>query len=141
MVPVVCVELRTYSSRYACSCSSCFSSSATRPAASPIARLRSLAEVEAISWIGSNRLDLIMCSALSDRCCRRRRELRHELPQIRVTSLDSHRFVHVLPQEFQHFGPLLDRQIDARIGTASICAHGDEIPVLLVSRINLLEAG
>ena len=118
------------------------SRSATLRPASAMARLRSLAEVEAISWIGSKRLDLVMGCRSHYRPVAggRRRELRHELPQIRVTALDSDRFVHVLAQEFDHFGPLLHRQIHARIGAAAIGADGDQIAVLLIGRIHLLEA-
>src|SRR5882757_8155131 len=90
--------------------------------------------------MGSNRFDLIMGGALSDYCRWRRRELRHELPQIRAASVDSYGFVHILSQEIEHFGPLLHRQVDAWIGSASIGTHGDEIAVLLVGGINLLEA-
>src|SRR5271165_1382772 len=139
MVPLDCVELRTYSSRYACSCSSWRSKSATFREASPMTRLKSVAVVEAISWIGSNRLDLRMGSALSDGCRGRRRELRHELLEIRVTSLDSHRFVHVLAQEFDDFGPLLHCQIHSRVGTAPISPDGNQVAVLLISGIHLPE--
>src|SRR5882724_4460171 len=99
MLPSACVELRTYSSRYFCSCCNCFSSSATLCAASAMGRLKSLAEEEAISWMGSNLFDFIMGSALSAyrRCGRR--ELCHELLQIRVTSLYPGGLVHVLAQK------------------------------------------
>src|ERR1700689_2372243 len=103
-------------------------------------RLRSRADVEAISWMGSKRLDLIMGSSLSARCRSRYRELRHELFQIRVTSLDSNRFVHVLTQEFEHLGPLLDREINAGIGTAPIGPDSNQVAVLLIGRIHLPEA-
>src|ERR1700688_4717960 len=92
MMPLDCVELLTYSSRYTCSCCSWRSKSATLRAASPMTRLKSLAVVEAISWIGSNRLDFLMGRTLSDGCRGRRRDLRHELLQISIPSLDSHRF-------------------------------------------------
>ena len=68
-----------------------------------------------------------------------RRELRHELLKVGVTTVDSHRFVHVLTQEFDHFGPLLHCQIHPRIGAAPIGAHRDEVAVLLISRVHLLE--
>src|ERR1700689_201570 len=103
-------------------------------------RLRSRAEVEAISWIGSNRLDLIMGSSLSARYRSGYRELRHELFQIRITSLDSNRFVHVLTQEFEHLGPLLDGEIHARIGTAPIGPDRNQVAILLIGRIHLPEA-
>ena len=56
-------------------------------------------------------------------CRLRRRELRHELLQIGVTALDSDRLIHVLAQEFLDFRPLLDRQVDPRVGAAPIGAR------------------
>src|ERR1700733_4173154 len=140
MAPLDWAELRTYSSRSVCSCSSWRSNSATLRPASPMARLKSRAEFEAISWMGSNRLDLIMGSSLSARWRNRRRELRHELFEIRITSLNSNRFVHVLTQEFEHFGPLLDGEIHPGIGTAPIGPDRNQVAVLLISRIHLPEA-
>src|ERR1700730_9504414 len=90
--------------------------------------------------MGSKRLDFIMGSALSARWRGRCRELRHELLEIRITSLDSHWFVHILSQEFEHFGPLLDGEVHARVRTAPISTDGDEISILLIRRIDLFEA-
>src|ERR1700719_141916 len=103
-------------------------------------RLKSCAEVAAISWIGSKRLDFNMGSSLSADWRRRRRELRHELLQIRVTTFDSHRFIHVLAQEFEHFRPLFYGQVHPRVRPAPIRSHGDEVAILLISGIHLPEA-
>src|SRR5260370_7507236 len=94
--------------------------SATLPPASPIARLKSSAEDEAISRIGSKRLDFIMGQALSAGCRGLRRELRHELLKVCVATVDSHRFIHVLTQEFDDFRPLLPPHIHPRLGPAPI---------------------
>ena len=49
------------------------------------------------------------------------------MPKVRIAALDSDRFVHVLTQEFDHFGPLLHRQIHPRVGAPPIGAHRDQI--------------
>src|SRR5258708_36959865 len=100
-------------------------------------RLKSFAEVEATSWMGSNRLDFIMARPLSARWRGRCRELRHELLEIRITSLDADWFIHVLAQEFENFGPLLHGQIHSRIGTAPISPNRDQVPILPIGRITL----
>jgi hypothetical protein len=68
----------------------------------------------------------------------RRREVRHELMQVRITSLEADRLVHVLAQELQYFRPLLDRQIDARIGPAPVGADRDQVAVLLIDEYTCL---
>src|SRR5471030_2705234 len=103
-------------------------------------RLNSWAEVEAISWMGWNLFDFIMGCSLSAGWRSRCRELRHELLQISVTSLDADRLVHVLAQEFLHFWPLFDGQIHARIRAAPVGADGNQVAVLLVGRIDLSES-
>src|SRR5258708_5106033 len=105
-----------------------------------MARLKSFAEVEATSWMGSKRLDFIMTTPLSARWRGRCRELRHDLLEIRITSLDTNRFIHVLAQEFEHFGPLLHGQIHTRIRAAPISPDRDQVAILLIGRIHLPES-
>src|SRR5208282_3850605 len=104
-----------------------------------MARLSSCAELATISRIGSNLLDFMVVTTLSARWRRWRRELRHEFVQIRITSFEAHRLVHVLAQELQYFRPLLHGKIDARIGASPVCADRDQIAILLVDGIHLFE--
>src|ERR1035438_10727648 len=100
-----------------------------------MARLNSCAELATISRIGSNLLDFMIVATLSARWRRRRRELRHEFMQIRITSFETDRLIHFLAQELQNFRPLLHGKIDARIGAPPVCADRDQIAILLVDPI------